>query len=94
MPGTARELGVSDSFDPDQNLGGSARYLRRMLTSRFAKGRPRLALAAYNAGSRHVRNYGGVPPFKATKNYIKKVLKYRQHFEKELAAGEFTSTTS
>lgn len=92
MPRTAKWLGVKDSFNPAHNIDGGVRYMRSLL-DRFG-GDIKLALAAYNAGSRHVRNYGGVPPFKATRIYIKKVLKYRQHFEKELAVGELMSITS
>ncbi len=84
MPTTAKWLGVKDSFNPAHNIDGGVRYLRRLL-DRF-KGDVELALAAYNAGSRHVRNYGGIPPFKATRIYIKKVLRYRQQFEKEMVA--------
>lgn len=92
MPRTAKWLGVKDSFNPAHNIDGGVRYIRSLL-DRFG-GDVILALAAYNAGSRHVRNYGGVPPFKATKIYIKKVLEYRQSFEKELAVGELASITS
>ena len=67
MPGTARDLGVEDPFDPRQNLRGGAQYLRKRL-DQF--GDPILALAAYNAGAGNVRKYGGVPPFKETQNYV------------------------
>jgi hypothetical protein len=78
MPTTAKWLGVHDSFDPALNIDGGVRYLRNLL-DRF-KGDVPLALAAYNAGSRYVRKYGGVPPFKATRIYIKKVMKYRKNY--------------
>lgn len=91
MPRTARVLGVKDSFNPAHNIDGGVRYVRQLL-DRY-KGNVKLALAAYNAGLRHVRNYGGVPPFKETHNYIKKVLNYRQHFEKALAACLFDTTS-
>ena len=78
MPRTAKYLGVEDSFDPSQNIDGGVRYFKRLL-NRFDSD-IELALAAYNAGSRNVRRYGGVPPFKATKIYIKKVLKYYEAF--------------
>lgn len=81
MPRTAKWLGVEDSFNPAHNIDGGVRYFRQLL-DRF--GDEKLALAAYNAGSRHVRNYGGVPPFKATRQYIKKVLEYRQHYKNEM----------
>lgn len=70
MPGTAAELGV-DPRDPLQNLEGGAQYLRQQLD---AFGNPALALAAYNAGPGRVRQYGGVPPFPETQNYINNIL--------------------
>ncbi|KIC14293.1 lytic transglycosylase domain-containing protein [Leisingera sp. ANG-Vp] len=69
MPATARALGV-DPAVPKQNLEGGARYLARQ----FRKfGSWRLALAAYNAGPEAVQKYGGVPPYKETQNYVKKI---------------------
>lgn len=67
MPGTAAGLGVSDSFDPNQNVAGGARYLALQL-SRFQD--LRKALAAYNAGPGAVEQYGGVPPFEETQSYV------------------------
>jgi hypothetical protein len=70
MPGTAAELGV-DPRDPLQNLAGGARYLRQQLD---AFGNPALALAAYNAGPGRVRQYGGIPPFEETQQYVQRIL--------------------
>ena len=70
MPGTARTLRV-DPHDPKQNLEGGARYLRQMY-DKF--GSWRLALAAYNAGPGAVEKYGGVPPYRETKRYVRKIL--------------------
>lgn len=70
MPGTARQLGV-DPHDPRQNLDGGARYLRQQYET---FGSWRLALAAYNAGPGAVKKHGGVPPYRETKNYVKKIL--------------------
>lgn len=72
MPRTAASLGVTDPFDPVQNLDGGARYLAQML--REFDGDIRLALAAYNAGPGAVRRAGGIPPFPETQNYVRKVL--------------------
>ena len=70
MPATARTLGVSDPWDPVQNLDGAARYLCAQL-ERF--GDVRLALAAYNAGPHRVVQYGGIPPYRETRHYVAKI---------------------
>jgi len=72
MPQTARELGVRDPFDPEQNVDGGARYLRGLI-DRY-HGRLDLALAAYNAGPGAVDKYGGVPPYPETRAYVKNIL--------------------
>lgn len=71
MPGTARELGVTDPFDPEQNLRAGARYLGQML-KRFGDV-PR-ALAAYNAGPGAVERAGGIPPYAETQQYVRKIM--------------------
>jgi transglycosylase-like protein with SLT domain len=72
MPQTARLLGVSDAFDPRQNLIGGTRHLRNLLDL-FGGDLPR-ALAAYNAGANAVRTYGGIPPYRETREYVRMVL--------------------
>lgn len=76
MPATAKELGVKDSFDPEQNVMGGAKYLSQMLKK--YDGNVKLSLAAYNAGSNNVAKYGGIPPFKETQDYVVKVTKYME----------------
>jgi hypothetical protein len=86
MPKTAQHLGVADSFNPEHNIDGGVRYFRQLL-DRF-NGDTSLALAAYNAGSRYVRQYQGVPPFKETQYYIKKVLLYYQSYRMQTPVNE------
>lgn len=74
MPATAKGLGVTDPFDARSNIMGGAKYIADKL--RQYNGDIELALAAYNAGSGNVAKYGGVPPFKETQNYIRKVKGY------------------
>jgi soluble lytic murein transglycosylase-like protein len=85
MPTTARWLGIRDAFNPALNIDGGVRYFKSLL-DRF-DGNIELALAAYNAGSRYVDKYGGVPPFKATRIYIRRVLRYQQLYDEEMAVN-------
>ena len=75
MPDTARDLGVKNPFNIEENIDGGSRYLRKMLDS-FG-GDLKLALAAYNAGPEAVIKYGGkIPPFRETQQYVRRVLRY------------------
>lgn len=70
MPGTARDMGVYNAWDPAQNIEGGTRYLA-LLQGQFSN--PDHVIAAYNAGPGNVRKHGGIPPFRETRNYVVKV---------------------
>lgn len=74
MPATARRLDVRRPFDPVSNVRGGVRYLRELL-DRF-DGNPELVLAAYNAGENAVESHGGVPPYRETVGYVKRILSW------------------
>ncbi len=74
MPATARRLDVRRPFDPVSNVRGGVRYLRELL-ERF-QSKPELVLAAYNAGEHVVESYGGVPPYRETVEYVKRILSW------------------
>ncbi|HSN69002.1 MAG TPA: lytic transglycosylase domain-containing protein [Thermoanaerobaculia bacterium] len=71
MPALSQDMGVTDPFDPRQNIMAGAKYLRKLLD--VHSGNVRLTLASYNAGPGNVRRYKGIPPFKETRNYVKKI---------------------
>jgi soluble lytic murein transglycosylase-like protein len=89
IPSTARRFGVSDVFDPADNIQGGARYLKYLLE--LYKGDNALALAAYNAGEGAVSRYGGVPPFPETRNYVTQV---RKRLEETAAPNETSEPVS
>ncbi len=80
MDGTAREMGVQNPYDPAQNIEGGAEYLDRMLS--LFDGDTELALAAYNAGPMAVQQYGGIPPYPETQNYVANVMSMYETYKK------------
>jgi soluble lytic murein transglycosylase len=82
MPTTAASLGVEHPFHPVDNVRGGARYLRLML-DRY--GDVERALAAYNAGPRAVDRFGGIPPYRETRDYVRRVLTYYRHYHGDFA---------
>jgi soluble lytic murein transglycosylase-like protein len=91
MPGTAADLGVNPR-DPVQNLSGAARYLRGLM-GRFGTKHYDLVFAAYNAGPKAVIEYGGIPPYDETQNYVVRVLATWQELSKtvHLPAGAYAA---
>ena len=74
MPQTQRKLDVTDPFNPSQNIYGGTEYLKSLIAK--YRGNLPLALAAYNAGSKAVKKYGGIPPYDETRNYVNEVMEY------------------
>lgn len=72
MPGTAKEMGVRDPYDPVQNIQGGMKYLGQLIKQYH--GNLALALAAYNAGPGAVAKYGGIPPYAETQAYVRSIL--------------------
>lgn len=81
MPGTAAGLGVTNAYDPAQNVWGGTKYIKGLL-DRF-NGDVRMAVAAYNAGPGAVEKYGGVPPYAETQNYVQNVLSSYQKYRSQ-----------
>ena len=78
MPATAERYGITDLYSPRQNIDAGVRYLRDLI-KRYPK-KIKLVLAAYNAGENAVDKYKGIPPYRETQNYVKKVLKYKKFY--------------
>lgn len=78
MPKTAAIYGVTDIYDPVQNVSAGVQYLKHL--SELYPNKPKLVLAAYNAGPRAVSRYKGVPPYRETRKYVKKVMKYKRRY--------------
>jgi len=89
MPRTAESLGVENIFDPVSNINAGVKYLKKLLD--YFDNDAVLALAAYNAGITKVRKYDGVPPFRATRAYIDKVFRYRDHYRARMSIGDHRS---
>jgi len=79
MPATAKELGVNNALDPEQNIRGGVKYLAQLLHQ--FNGSTRLATAAYNAGPNAVKKYQGIPPYKETEVYVERVNILHQRYK-------------
>lgn len=88
IPGTARDMGVLDAFDANQNIRGGARYLALLLKT--FNGNERLAAAAYNAGPGAVQKYNGVPPYDETQVYVERVGTLRKRYGEMLKSRPST----
>jgi soluble lytic murein transglycosylase-like protein len=91
MDSTARGLGVTDPFNPEQSLDGGARFLSGLMTE--FHGDQTLAVAAYNAGPAAVKKFGGIPPYEETRTFVPKVLGYAAQFHRLWADSPATPIT-
>lgn len=87
MPGTAKEMGVTNIIDPAQNIAGGTQYLSKLV--KLFGGDVRLALAGYNAGPENVKKHGGIPPFRETQNYVRDVLHWWRVYNSTTARPEY-----
>lgn len=83
MPGTAREMRVTNSFDPAQNIAGGTQYYAKLLDA--FKGNVDYAIAAYNAGPGAVKKHGGVPPYSETRNYLSRVKRFAAKYGADIS---------
>ncbi|WP_216069915.1 lytic transglycosylase domain-containing protein [Acinetobacter oleivorans] len=93
MPATARRFNVTNAFDAQQNIFAGAKYLSWLL-KRFG-GNTQMALAAYNAGEGNVDKYGGIPPFRETQDYVRRVTsRYQNLYSSGSGFSSFTNTSA
>ena len=92
MPETANILRVNDPFHPEDNIEGGVRHLRYLLN--LFKGNLHLVLAAYNAGEEAVFRYNDIPPYRETRTYVQRVLKYFQNYSKETRTPNSSEPTN
>ncbi len=85
MPSTQRDLQIYSPYDPENNIEGGIRYFSRLL-KKYKN--IKLAIAAYNAGPGAVDKYGGIPPYRETRKYVKKVLKRYREIKKEIMVSK------
>ncbi|MBI5893867.1 MAG: lytic transglycosylase domain-containing protein [Deltaproteobacteria bacterium] len=79
MPETANDMGIDDAYDPVQNIEGGVKYLKKLMGT--YKTNLSLAIASYNAGEKAVQKYNGIPPYKETQEYVKRVLNYLRTYK-------------
>jgi len=92
MPQTATSLQVKDSFEPEANIEGGVRYLSYLIS--LYEGHLPFVLAAYNAGEKAVAKYGGIPPYRETQNYVKRVLDLYDRYSAEMRLAGRTAATA
>ncbi|MBI5047600.1 MAG: lytic transglycosylase domain-containing protein [Deltaproteobacteria bacterium] len=88
MPTTAGDMGINDIYDPENNIEGGVKYLKRLMG--IFKSDLRLVVAAYNAGENTVIKYKNIPPFKETREYVEKVFKHLNSYERMSRGRRFS----